>query len=46
VPVSAGMIVAVRLELLASPLKSGRGLGEADRSALVVAGTQKCLATF
>jgi hypothetical protein len=41
VPVSAGMIIAVRLELLASPLKSGRGLGEADRSALVVAGTQK-----
>jgi hypothetical protein len=27
VPVSAGMIVAVPLELLASPLKGGRDLG-------------------
>ena len=35
VSVSAGMIVAVPLELLASPLKSGRDLGDADRSALV-----------
>ena len=41
VSVSAGMIVAVPLELLASPLKSGRDLGDADRSALVVAGTQR-----
>lgn len=38
VPVSAGMIVAVPAELLASPLKSGRNLGDADRSALGVAG--------
>jgi hypothetical protein len=38
------MIVAVPLELLASPLKSGRDLGEADRSALVVGGT-KTIAT-
>ena len=41
VPVSAGMIVAVPAELLASPLKNGRDLGESDRSALVVAGTQQ-----
>jgi len=41
VPVSAGMIVAVPLGLVASPLKSGRDLGEADRSALVVGGTQR-----
>jgi hypothetical protein len=41
VSVSAGMIVAMPLELLASPLKSGRGLGDADRSALVVGGTGK-----
>ena len=27
--------------LLASPLKSGRGLGEADRSAMVIGGTEK-----
>ena len=39
VPVWAGMMIAVPLELVASPLKSGRELGEADRSALVVAGT-------
>jgi hypothetical protein len=41
VPVSAGMIVAVPAELVASPLKSGRGLGELDRSALVIGGTGK-----
>ena len=41
VPVSAGMIVAVPAELLASPLKSGRDLGDADRSALVIGGTEK-----
>ena len=41
VPVSAGMIVAVPAELLASPLKSGRNLGDADRSALVIGGTEK-----
>jgi hypothetical protein len=35
------MVVAVPLELLASPLKSGRGLGDAERSALVVGGTEK-----
>ena len=41
VPVSAGMIVAVPAELLASPLKNGRDLGGADRSALAVAGTER-----
>jgi hypothetical protein len=41
VSVSAGMIVAVPLGLVASPLKSGRDLGEADRSALVVGGTHR-----
>ena len=41
VPVSGGMIVAVPLELLASPLKNGRDLGDCDRSALVVGGTEK-----
>ena len=35
------MIVAVPAELLASPLKSGRDLGDADRSALVIGGTEK-----
>jgi hypothetical protein len=35
------MIVAVPAELLASPLKSGRNLGDADRSALVIGGTGK-----
>jgi len=40
VPVSAGMMIAVPLELAASPLKSGRNLGDADRSALVIGGTQ------
>ena len=41
VPVSAGMIIAVPLELVASPLKSGRNLGDANRSALVIGGTGK-----
>ena len=41
VPVSAGMMIAVPAELLASPLKSGRDLGEADRSGLVIGGTEK-----
>jgi hypothetical protein len=41
VPVSGGMMVAVPLELLASPLKSGRDLGDSDRSALVIGGTGK-----
>ena len=35
------MIVAVPRELLASPLKNGRDLGDADRSALVIGGTEK-----
>jgi hypothetical protein len=33
------MVVAVPAELLASPLRSGRGLEDADRSALVIGGT-------
>ena len=41
VPVSPGMILAVPAELVASPLKSGRDLGGADRSALVIGGTEK-----
>ncbi|HMD24698.1 MAG TPA: hypothetical protein VKH61_11395 [Streptosporangiaceae bacterium] len=41
VSVSGGMMIAVPLELVASPLKSGRDLGEADRSALVIGGTEK-----
>ncbi len=41
VPVSAGMMIAVPLELAASPLKSGRDLGDGDRSALVIGGTEK-----
>jgi hypothetical protein len=35
------MMIAVPAELLASPLKSGRDLGEADRSGLVIGGTEK-----
>jgi hypothetical protein len=35
------MMVAVPLELLASPLKNGRLLGVGDRSALVIGGTEK-----
>jgi hypothetical protein len=41
VPVSGGMIVAVPAALLASPLKGGRDLGDGDRSALVIGGTEK-----
>jgi hypothetical protein len=41
VPVSAGMMIAVPLELAASPLRNGRELGDADRSALVIGGTGK-----
>ena len=41
VPVSCGMVVAVPLELLASPLKNGRPLGGGNRSALVIGGTEK-----
>ncbi|MGH3123083.1 MAG: hypothetical protein ACRDND_18955 [Streptosporangiaceae bacterium] len=39
--VSAGMIVAVPAELLAAPLRNGRGLGDSDVSALVIGGTGK-----
>jgi hypothetical protein len=35
------MVVAVPLELLASPLKCGRELGDAERSALVVGGAER-----
>jgi hypothetical protein len=35
------MVVAVPLELLASPLKNGRLLGGGNRSALVIGGTEK-----
>ena len=35
------MIVAVPGELLASPLKNGRDLGDPDVSALVIGGTAK-----
>jgi hypothetical protein len=35
------MMVAVPLELVASPLRSGRDLGGGDRSALVIGGTGK-----
>src|ERR1700683_3554583 len=35
------MMVAVPLELLVSPLKSGRDLGDGDRSALVIGGAER-----
>ena len=35
------MILAVPAGLVASPLRNGRDLGEADRSALVIGGTEK-----
>jgi hypothetical protein len=35
------MVIAVPLELVASPLRSGRDLGEGDRSALVIGGTKR-----
>jgi hypothetical protein len=35
------MMIAVPAGLVASPLKNGRGLGELDRSALVIGGTEK-----
>jgi Insertion element 4 transposase N-terminal len=41
VPVSPGMIIAVPADLVTSPLKNGRDLGESDVSALVVGGTGK-----
>lgn len=34
-------MVAVPLELLASPVRGGGPLGDADRSALVIGGTEK-----
>ena len=34
-------MVAVPLGLLASPLRNGRDLGDGDRSALVIGGTEK-----
>lgn len=37
----AGVLVAVRACDLVSPLKSGAPLGEADRSAMAVAGTRR-----
>ncbi|HET9972299.1 MAG TPA: hypothetical protein VFQ68_28975 [Streptosporangiaceae bacterium] len=40
-PVSGGMMIAVPAGLVASPLGNGRDLGEADRSALVIGGTEK-----
>jgi Transposase DDE domain/Insertion element 4 transposase N-terminal len=41
VPGGGGLMVAVRLSDLVSPAWSGRPLGEADRSALAVAGTER-----
>ncbi len=41
VPVFGGMMIAVPAGLVASPLENGRHLGEADRSALVIGGTEK-----
>src|SRR5215472_18034577 len=41
VPVSAGMMIAVPLELAASPLRNGRDLSGGDQSALVIGGTEK-----
>ena len=41
VSVSGGMVAAVPLELLASPLKNGRLPGDGDRSALIIGGTEK-----
>ena len=41
VPGGGGLMVAVRLEDLASPLRNGRMPGESDRSALVIGGTEK-----
>jgi hypothetical protein len=41
VPGGGGLLVAVRLSDLVSPARSGRPLGEGDRSALAVAGTEQ-----
>ena len=41
VPGGGALMVAVRLEDLVSPLRNGRPLGEGDRSALVIGGTQE-----
>jgi hypothetical protein len=36
-----GLIVAFRLEDVASPLRNGRAVGDGDRSALVIGGTER-----
>ena len=41
VPGGGGLMVAVRVSDLASPARNGRPLGGGDRSALVIAGTEK-----
>jgi len=41
VPGGGALMVAVRVPDLASPARNGRPLGEGDRSALVIAGTEK-----
>jgi hypothetical protein len=41
VPVSGGLVIAVRARDVASPLKDGRLLREGDRSALVIGGTER-----
>jgi Transposase DDE domain len=41
VPGGGALVVAVRLEEVASPLRNGVPLGEGDRSALVIGGTGK-----
>ena len=41
VPGGGSLMVAVRLEDLASPLRNGGPLGEGDRPALVIGGTEK-----
>jgi hypothetical protein len=41
VPGGGALVVAVRLEEVASPLRNGVPLGEGDRSALVIGGTEK-----
>jgi Insertion element 4 transposase N-terminal len=41
VPGGGSLMVAVRLADVASPLRNGRPLGEGDRSALAVGGTEK-----
>ena len=41
VPGGGGLMIGVRLSDLVSPLRNGRPLGEGDRSALVIGGTEK-----